>query len=85
MEKINLKRFKDKELEDLANELELPPKSAYKNIQAVLQRKLKILLNAEKWEDLQSFPNNNPENLKGSKIKNLCSLKVNDQYRLLFI
>ena len=79
------KKFKNKELEDLANEQTLPSKSPYKNIQSSLQRKLKILLDAEKWQDLQSFPNNNPEKLKGSKTKNLCSIKVNDQYRLIFV
>ncbi|CAJ0845136.1 8023_t:CDS:2 [Entrophospora sp. SA101] len=59
-----LKRFKNRELEELANELELPPKSPYKNIQKLLRRKLKILLDAEKWQDLQIFPNSNPEKLR---------------------
>ncbi|CAG8770409.1 22710_t:CDS:2, partial [Racocetra persica] len=48
----------------LANELELPPKSNWKNIEKVLRRKLKILLDAEKWQDLQIFPNNKPEKLR---------------------
>ncbi|CAI2161881.1 5540_t:CDS:1 [Funneliformis geosporum] len=79
------KRFKNQELEELTNELELSPKSSYKNIEKLLRKKLKILLDAEKWQDLQCFPNNNPEKLRGSKIKNQCSLKVNQQYRLIFI
>lgn len=82
---VELKKFKDKDLEELANELELPPKSDYKNIEGVLQKKLKILLDAEKWEDLQIFPKNNPEKLRGSKVKNLCSMRINKQYRLIFI
>ena len=42
MNKTELKRLKNKELEELTNELELPPKSPYKNIESLLQKKLKI-------------------------------------------
>ena len=85
MPKTEWKKFKNKELEELTKELELPPKSDWKNIEKVLQKKLKILLDAEKWQDLQIFPKNNPEKLKGSASKNLCSMRINDQYRLVFI
>src|SRR6185436_17458365 len=85
MELKELKRFKNKELEELANELELPPKSPYKNIERLLQKKLKILLDAERWQDLQIFPKDKPEKLRGRKVKNLCSMRVSKQYRLIFI
>jgi hypothetical protein len=48
MSKAEFKRFKNKDLEELANELELPSKSPYKNIERLLQKKLKILLDAER-------------------------------------
>lgn len=85
MSKAEFKRFKNKDLEELANELELPPKSPYKNIERLLQKKLKILLDAERWKDLQIFPKDNPEKLRGSKIKNLCSMRISKQCRLIFI
>lgn len=85
MGKKELKKFKNQELASLVQEISLPPKSDYKNIQAAIQRKLKILLDAEKWKDLQIFPNNKPEKLKSSQVQNLCSLRINDKYRLLFI
>lgn len=39
MNKTELKRFKNKELEELANELELPPKSPYKNLEEILSKR----------------------------------------------
>jgi len=48
MSKTEFKRFKNKDLEELANELELPPKSPYKNLEKLLQKKLKVLLDAER-------------------------------------
>ena len=48
MSKAELKRFKNKGLEKLANELELSSKSPYKSIGRLLKKKLKILLDAER-------------------------------------
>ncbi|MCG6162091.1 type II toxin-antitoxin system RelE/ParE family toxin, partial [Leptospira bandrabouensis] len=45
--------------------------------------KLLILENAEKEEDLKSPPANRFEHLKGN-LKNYCSIRINDQWRITF-
>ena len=68
MSKAELKRFKNKGLEELANELELSSKFPYKNIGRLLKKKLKILLDAERWRNLQIFPKDKSEKLPTSIV-----------------
>ena len=74
-------KFKNLDLERLAQEIPLPSKSNYKNIERILQRRLNFLLAATKWQDLFILSGTNPEKLKGT---DLCSMRVNQQYRLIF-
>lgn len=77
-----MKKFKSKDLELLSNEFCLQSKSQFHNVENQIRRKLKILLDANNWKDLLIFPGNRPEKLKNS---DLCSIRINDQYRLTFI
>ena len=46
-------------------------------------RKLEQINSAGKIEDLMTFPGNKFEWLKG-KMKGKCSIRINDQWRILF-
>lgn len=82
VEKISLVKFKNIELSNLSKRYSLSPKSDFKNIERQLVRKLRILLFATNWQDLVKTPGNHAEKLKGS---GLCSIRINNQYRLIFI
>ena len=51
---------------------------------AVAQRKLRMLDDAERLEDLAAVPGNRLEALGGSR-KGQHSIRINDQWRLCFI
>jgi proteic killer suppression protein len=53
------------------------------NIQNIMRRKLRILNNAKRLEDLRIPPNNRLEELKG-KRKGEHSIRVNNQWRVCF-
>jgi len=46
-------------------------------------RKLDMLEAAFDWEDLKVPPSNRFEQLQGD-LKGFCSIRINDQYRLIF-
>ncbi|MEI7015034.1 type II toxin-antitoxin system RelE/ParE family toxin [Leptospira licerasiae] len=76
-----IKSFGDKETEKIFHQefsKKIPPE-----IQSRALIKLLILENAEKEEDLKSPPANRFEHLKGN-LKNYCSIRVNDQWRITF-
>ncbi len=76
MAKPKSNRFKDKEAAKLANgEITLK----YQKIKKIGYKKLQILLKANNLMDLTLIPHNRLE-----KIGNEYSIRVNDQYRLLF-
>lgn len=79
MEKLKLIRFKDKDAENLANDRAV---LKYKNIQKQVRKKLELLLASKSLRDLALTPGNRLEKLQGHK--NLYSLRINQQYRLLF-
>jgi len=54
------------------------------SIQAVARRKLRMLNNAQRIEDLRIPPNNRLEPLRGNR-KGQWSLRINDQWRVCFI
>ncbi|TGL47398.1 type II toxin-antitoxin system RelE/ParE family toxin [Leptospira wolffii] len=76
-----IKSFGDKETEKIFNQefsKKIPPE-----IQSRALIKLLILENAEREEDLKSPPANRFEHLKGN-LKNYCSIRINDQWRITF-
>ncbi|WP_367899160.1 type II toxin-antitoxin system RelE/ParE family toxin [Leptospira sp. WS58.C1] len=76
-----IKSFGDKETEKIFHQefsKKIPPE-----IQSRVLIKLLILENAEKEEDLKSPPANRFEHLKGN-LKNYCSIRINDQWRITF-
>ncbi|TGM10275.1 type II toxin-antitoxin system RelE/ParE family toxin [Leptospira selangorensis] len=76
-----IKSFGDKETEKIFHQefsKKIPPE-----IQSRALIKLLILENAEKEEDLKSPPANRFEHLKGN-LKNYCSIRINDQWRITF-
>ena len=54
------------------------------DIQAVARRKLRMLNNARRLEDLRVTPANRLEALKGSR-KGQHSIRINDQWRICFV
>jgi len=53
-------------------------------IQNVGRRKLRMLNNAVNLADLRIPPSNRLEKLSG-KLKNFCSVRINDQWRIVFV
>ena len=54
------------------------------DIQAIARRKLRMLNNAHRLDDLRIPPANRLEALKG-KRKGLHSIRINDQWRICFV
>jgi len=52
-------------------------------IQTIGRRKLRMLNNSQTMADLKIPPSNKPERLKGS-LKDLYSVRINDQWRIIF-
>jgi proteic killer suppression protein len=50
-------------------------------IQQIGRRKLRMINNSQNWSDLRIPPSNRLEKLKGSDF---CSIRVNDQWRIVF-
>ncbi|EMF80897.1 plasmid maintenance system killer protein [Leptospira weilii serovar Topaz str. LT2116] len=76
-----IQSFGDKETERIYHQefsKKIPPE-----IQGRALIKLLILENAEKEEDLKSPPANRFEHLKGN-LRNYCSIRINDQWRIVF-
>jgi toxin HigB-1 len=80
MLKSEFKRFRDKDAESLVNDEEV---IAYKNIQVSVRKKLELLLSSQSLKDLALVPGNRLEKLSGHK--NLYSIRINQQYRILFL
>lgn len=59
------------------------PKGFPLSIAGVARRKLVMLNNAERLDDLKSPPGNRLEALKGD-LAGRCSIRINDQWRLVF-
>ena len=52
-------------------------------IQEIARRKLRMLNNSQNMKDLMIPPSNRLEKLKGT-LKNIYSIRVNDQWRIIF-
>ena len=71
--------FKDPDAEALLKKLKVPQ---YQNIKKVALRKLILLDEAQDLRELNQLPNNRLEKLKGTE--RTYSVRINDQYRLVF-
>lgn len=76
-----IKSFKDSETENIFNGKKT---KKYNSIQKVAKRKLDMLHYAFTEQDLIVPPSNHFEHLKGN-LENYCSIRINDQYRIIFI
>ena len=54
-----------------------------KEVQEIARRKLRMLNNSQNLTDLMIPPSNRLEKLKGT-LKNFYSIRVNDQWRIIF-
>lgn len=75
-----IKSFKDKETEKIFNGINSKKFSA---IQKIAKRKLDMIHYAFQEQDLTVPPANRFERLKGD-LKGYCSIRINDQYRIIF-
>lgn len=77
-----IKSFSNKETEKVWNgqwSKKLP-----NNIQEIARRKLRMLNNSQDIQDLKIPPSNKLEKL-GGKLKNFYSIRINKQWRIIFI
>lgn len=75
-----IKSFKDKETEKVFNGIN---SKQYGAIQKVAKRKLDMIHFAYNEQDLTVPPANRFEYLKGD-LKGFCSIRINDQFRIIF-
>ena len=78
-----IRSFSDKYTEDFFITGKIAKRVKWKNIAKVAQRKLDMLHYASLLSDLKSPPNNQLEALKRG-LKGLHSIRINDQWRLVF-
>ena len=74
--------FKDKEAEKIWNGT-ISTKLPFE-IQQTVRRKLRMINNSKNINDLRIPPGNRLEKLQGD-LKNKCSIRVNDQWRTVFV
>lgn len=75
-----IKSFKDKETQKVFDGLY---SKKFNSIQNIAKRKLDMLHFAYQEKDLTVPPNNRFEHLKGD-LKDYCSIRINDQFRIVF-
>ena len=75
--------FGDKTTEDLFNGIGSKSTRVFQTILKVVRRKLDMINSATRLADLMSPPNNRLELLKRT-LKGFYSIRVNDQYRIIF-
>ena len=75
--------FGDKVTDDLFNGIGSKRARVFQAILKVVRRKLDMVNTASRLDDLMSPPNNRLELLK-EELKGFYSIRVNDQYRIIF-
>jgi len=76
------RKFADKVTENLANDQEV---LEYKSIQIFARKKLELLLASHSLKELHLTPGIRLEKLRVKRQKYLYSIRINRQYRILFI
>jgi len=77
-----IKGFGNKETEKIWNGLR--SKKLPNEIQQIGRRKLRMLNNSQDIQDLKNPPSNRLEKLSG-KLKSYYSIRINNQWRIMFI
>lgn len=75
-----IRSFADKNAENIFNGLS---SNRYSAIQKIIKRKLDMIHFAFEERDLTAPPSNHFEHLKG-KLKGYCSIRINNQFRIMF-
>ncbi len=75
-----IKSFKDKEAQRIFDGIK---SIKFATLQTIAKRKLDMLHFAQSEKDLISPPSNRFEHLKGT-LKGYCSIRINDQFRIVF-
>ncbi len=75
-----IKSFKDSETQNIFNGIN---SKKYNTIQKIAKRKLDMIHFAHAEQDLMVPPANRFEHLKGN-LKGYCSIRINDQFRIVF-
>lgn len=75
-----IRSFRCRETEDLFHRHR---SRKFTNIALVARRKLRMLEDADRLEDLAAIPGNRLEVLKADRIGQ-CSIRINDQWRICF-
>lgn len=76
-----MKKFKNQVVEDLANRYPSPQYPT--SINKLAPRKLLLVAQAKNLNELRNYPNNRLEKLWGGKNK--WSIRINQQYRIVFV
>jgi proteic killer suppression protein len=75
-----IQSFKDRETERLFQDVRV---RRFQAIETVARRKLKMLNDADRLDDLAALPGNRLEALRGDRQRQY-SIRINDQYRVCF-
>ncbi len=79
-----IQSFKNKEILHFYETGIVPKRAPWHNLSKVVLRKLDLLNSAYSLEDLRIPPNNRLESLRGD-LNGIYSIRVNDQWRIIFI
>lgn len=80
---MSIRSFANVGLKEFFKTGKLPPKVGWQGVKKIVIRKLDMLDYAHILDDLKSPPGNYLEALKGD-LKGLHSIRVNDQWRIVF-
>jgi proteic killer suppression protein len=80
---VAIQSFTDKATQGFYETGKLKKATGWQSVAKVVLRKLDMLHYAAELSDLKSPPNNRLEELKGD-LKGLHSIRVNDQWRVVF-
>ncbi len=78
-----IKSFSDKVTEDFFISGQVRKGIGWTSVSRIAKRKLDILHYASELKDLKAMPGNRLEFLKGN-LKEYCSIRINDQWRVIF-
>ncbi len=79
-----IRSFRDDDLEAFFRNGKIPRSKGWDNILRIVRRKLDMLHYAKELNDLRCPPGNRLESLEGN-LKGCYSIRINDQWRIVFI
>lgn len=78
-----IQSFEELSLQEFFETGKIPKNAGWRSVRKIVTRKLDMLHYAHVLDDLKSPPGNKLEALKGD-LKGLHSIRVNDQWRIIF-